>query len=174
MVLQWSFTGVLSAGWCHPTISPSHPFSSCAQSFPASGSFLMSRHFASGGQSIGASASVLPENIEGWFPWGLTGVIALLAGRGGVPADWPGVLLAAEAPGGAGAAPLSTTHRGHLELRCQGSQLRSENSDLKWWVRGLCTRLPVSKWNQTKPTGKEKKVRLYFLTHVLFLFSRYY
>ena len=101
-------------------------------------------------------------------------MIALLAGRGGVPADWPGVLLAAEAPGGAGAAPLSTTHRGHLELRCQGSQLRSENSDLKWWVRGLCTRLPVSKRNQTKPTGKEKNVRLSFLTHVLFLFSRYY
>ena len=57
--------------WCHPTISSSAaPFSSCLQSFPASGSFLMSRLFASGSQSIGvsASATVLPINILGWFP----------------------------------------------------------------------------------------------------------
>ena len=57
--------------WCHPTISSSViPFSSRLQSFPASGSFLMRRLFASGGQSIGASvsASVLPMNIQGWFP----------------------------------------------------------------------------------------------------------
>ena len=58
--------------WCHPTISSSViPFSSCLQSFPASGSFLMSQLFASGGQSIGASALVLPMNIQGWFPLGL-------------------------------------------------------------------------------------------------------
>ena len=51
---------------CHPTISSSvGPFSSCLQSFPASGSFLMSQLFTSGGQSIGASASVLPMNIQG-------------------------------------------------------------------------------------------------------------
>ena len=58
--------------WCHPTISSSVvPFSSCLQSFPASEYFLMSQYFASGGQSIGvsASASVLPMNIQGWFPW---------------------------------------------------------------------------------------------------------
>ena len=57
--------------WCHPTISSSAvPFSSCLQSFPASGSFLMSWLFTSDGQSIGASASasVLPMNIQGWFP----------------------------------------------------------------------------------------------------------
>ena len=57
--------------WCHPTISPSiSPFSSCLQSFPASGAFLMSWLFTSGSQSIGASvsASVLPMNIQGWFP----------------------------------------------------------------------------------------------------------
>ena len=63
--------------WCHPTISSSvvH-FSSCPQSFPASGSFLMSQLFASGGQSTGtsASASVLPVNIQGWFPLRLTGL----------------------------------------------------------------------------------------------------
>ena len=56
--------------WCHPMISLSTvPFSSCPQSFPASGSFPMSQLFASGGQSIGASASssVLPMNIQGWF-----------------------------------------------------------------------------------------------------------
>jgi len=66
--------------WCHPSISSSLvPFSSCLQSFPASGSFLMSQFFASGGQSIGVSAStsVLPMNIQDWFPLGLTGWIFL-------------------------------------------------------------------------------------------------
>ena len=66
--------------WCHPTISSSAvPFSSCLQSFPASGSFLMSRLFISGGQSIGASASapVLPMNIQDWSPLGWTGWISL-------------------------------------------------------------------------------------------------
>ena len=65
---------------CHPTISPSVvPISSCPQSFPASGSFLMSQLFASGGQSIraSASASVLPMNIQDWFPLGWTGWISL-------------------------------------------------------------------------------------------------
>ena len=68
--------------WCHPNISSSVvPFSSCPQSFPASESFLMSRLFASGGQSIraSASASVLPVNIQDWFPLGLIGFISLLS-----------------------------------------------------------------------------------------------
>ena len=67
--------------WCHPTILSSVvPFSSCLQSFPASGSFPMSQFFASGGQSTGTSgsASVLPMNIQGWFPLGLTDLISLL------------------------------------------------------------------------------------------------
>ena len=66
--------------WCHPTTSSSViPFSSCIQSFPASGSFPMSQFFTSGGKSIGASAlaSVLPMNIQGWFPLRLTGLITL-------------------------------------------------------------------------------------------------
>ena len=66
--------------WCHPTISSSvAPFSSHLQSFPASGSFPMSRFSTSGGQSIGASASalVLPMNIQDWFLLGLTGWISL-------------------------------------------------------------------------------------------------
>ena len=64
--------------WCHPTISSSVvPFSSWLLSFPASGSFLMSQLFTSGGQSIGASGSVLPMNIQDWFPLGLTGLISL-------------------------------------------------------------------------------------------------
>ena len=66
--------------WCHPTISSSVvPFSSCPQSFPESGSFQMSQLFASGGQSIGvsASASVLPMNNQDWFPLGWTGWISL-------------------------------------------------------------------------------------------------
>ena len=66
--------------WCHPTILSSViPFSSCLQSFPASGSFQMSQFFASGGQSIGVSAStsVLPMNIQDWSPSGWTGWISL-------------------------------------------------------------------------------------------------
>ena len=69
-----------SSRWYHSTISSSViPFSSCPQSFPASGSFLMSWLFASGGQSIGVSAStsVLPMNIQNWFPLGLTDLIFL-------------------------------------------------------------------------------------------------
>ena len=66
--------------WCHPTISSSAAlFSFCLQSFPAPGSFLMSQFFASGGQSIGASASVLPMNVQGWFP------------IMGAPPSWPQV-----------------------------------------------------------------------------------
>ena len=66
--------------WCHPTISSSViPFSSCLQSFLASGSFPISQFFASDGQSTGvsASASVLPMNIQDWLPWGWTGWISL-------------------------------------------------------------------------------------------------
>ena len=66
--------------WCHPTISSSViPFSSCLQSFPASGSFQMSQFFTSGGQSVGVSAStsLLPMNIQDWFPLGWTGWISL-------------------------------------------------------------------------------------------------
>ena len=68
-----------SSQQCHPTISSSViPFSSCLQSFPASGSFPMSQFFTSGGQSVGvsASASVLPMNIQDWFALGLTGLIS--------------------------------------------------------------------------------------------------
>ena len=66
--------------WCHPTMSSSVIlFSSCLESFPASGSFPMSQLFSSGGQSIGVSAStsVLPTNIQDWFPLGWTGWIFL-------------------------------------------------------------------------------------------------
>ena len=66
--------------WCHPTISSSVvPFSSCLQSFPASESFPISQFFISGDQSneVSASASLLPMNIQDWFPLGLTGLISL-------------------------------------------------------------------------------------------------
>ena len=69
-----------SSQWCHPTISFSVvPFSSCPQSFPASGSFQMSQVFASGGQSIriSASTSVLPKNTQDWSALGWTGWISL-------------------------------------------------------------------------------------------------
>ena len=66
--------------WCHPVISSSViPFSFCLQSFPASGSYQMNQFFTSGGQSIGdsAAASVLPMNIQDWFPIGWTGWISM-------------------------------------------------------------------------------------------------
>ena len=73
-----------SSQWCHPTTSSSVvPFSSCLQSFPASGSFPMSQFFTSGDQSIGvsASASVLPMNTQDWSPLGWTGWISLQSRR---------------------------------------------------------------------------------------------
>ena len=64
-----------SSRWCYLTISSSAvPFSFCLQSLPVSGSFPGSQLFTSDGQSIGASASVLPMNIQGWFPLGLAGL----------------------------------------------------------------------------------------------------
>ena len=77
----WAYSNShASSQWCHPTISSSVvPFSSCLHSFPISGSFPVSQFFTSGGQSIGvsASASILPKNIQDWFPLGLTGLISL-------------------------------------------------------------------------------------------------
>ena len=70
--------------WCQPTILSSVvPFSSCLQSFPASGFFPVSWFFTSGGQSTGASpsASVLPMNMQGWIPLRLTGLISLQSKR---------------------------------------------------------------------------------------------
>ena len=67
-----------SSRWCHPTISSSViTFSSSLKSFPASRSFTMSQFFAPGGQNIGVSASVLPMNIQDWFPLGWTVWISL-------------------------------------------------------------------------------------------------
>ena len=72
----------LLSRWCRPTISSSvTPFSFCPQSFPASGAFPMSWLFPLSGQRIGASASVLPMNIQGWFSLGLTGLISLQSKR---------------------------------------------------------------------------------------------
>ena len=71
-----------SSQWCYPIISSVVvPFSSCFQSFPTSGSFPRNQFFLSGGQNIGVSgsASVLPMNIQDWFPLGLTGLISLLS-----------------------------------------------------------------------------------------------
>ena len=78
---SWSLLKLMSLSWwCCPTISSSvAPFSSYPQSFPASASFPRSQLFISGGQSMGASASVLPMNIQDWFPSGLTGLLSLLS-----------------------------------------------------------------------------------------------
>ena len=76
---QTHWVSTLSQWWNQTISSSVTPFSSCLQSFPASGSFRVSLLFASGGQSIGASASVLPMNIQDRFPLGLTGLISLLS-----------------------------------------------------------------------------------------------
>ena len=79
-LLELSSNSCPLSQWCHPTISSSVvPFSSCLQSFPASGSFPMSQLFLSGGQSVGvsASASVLLMNIQEWFPLGWTDLISM-------------------------------------------------------------------------------------------------
>ena len=70
-----------SSQWCHSTISSSDALFFCPQCFPASGTFSMSQLFTSGDQNIGvsASASVLPMNIQGAFPLGLTGLISVLS-----------------------------------------------------------------------------------------------
>ena len=82
---DWAYSNSCSLSqWFHPAISSSViPFCSCLLSLPASGSFQMSQFFESGGQSIGisASASVLPMNIQDWFPLGLTGLISLQSRR---------------------------------------------------------------------------------------------
>ena len=65
--------------WCHPTILPSVVPFSFLQSFPTSGSFPINQFFVPDGQSIGASASVLPMNIQSWFPIRLTDLISLLS-----------------------------------------------------------------------------------------------
>ena len=71
----------MSTEWVMPSnhLVLCHPLLLCSQSFLASGSFAVSQLFASGGQSIGASVSVLPMNIQGWFPLGLTGLISMLS-----------------------------------------------------------------------------------------------
>ena len=83
LTISWSLLRLMSLNWwCHPTISSSVvPFSPSLQSFPASGSFPMSGLFTSDGQSVGASASVLPMNMQGRFPLGLTDLISLLSKR---------------------------------------------------------------------------------------------
>ena len=91
--------------WCHPTISLSLiPFSSCLQSFPASESFPVSQLFTSGGQIIGASASVLLMNIQGWFPLGLADLISLqseeLSRVFSNTTVWKHQFLGAQLPGG--------------------------------------------------------------------------
>ena len=77
IVNSQSLLKLILSQWCHPTVSSVIPF--CLQSFPESGSFPVSQLFTSGGQSIEASASVLPLNILDWFPLGLTGLITLLS-----------------------------------------------------------------------------------------------
>ena len=82
--LSFTISGVCSNScslirWCHPTISFSVTLFSCLQSSPASGSFPMSQLFPSGGPNIGAFASVLTTNIQGWFPLVLTSLISLLS-----------------------------------------------------------------------------------------------
>ena len=141
----------LLSQWCHPTISSSvTPFSSCLQSFPASGSFPMSQVFASGGQSIGASASasVLPMTIQDWFPLGLTGLITLLSkGLSRVFSSttvWKHQLFSAQ-PSLWSNSVLFTDMAGDIPfLRCKlrNSQVEEMHRAGKAWEKG--TKLPCS------------------------------
>ena len=114
--ISWSLLKLTSIkSMMHPTISFSVvPFSSCIQCFPASGSFLMSWLLASGGQSIGASASasVLPTNIQSWFPLGS-------AGRG-----WAGMGVGQCSKG------KKLTHRTLVGSACPGA----DSMDLPFWA----------------------------------------
>ena len=94
--------------WCHPTISSSvFPFSSCLQSFPASGSFQMSQLFTSCGQNIGISASAsIQKNIQDWFPLGWTGWISLQSKGLSVSCGGMGQQRTASGAGALGAAGL--------------------------------------------------------------------
>jgi len=90
--ISQSLLKLMLSQWCHPSISSLvTPFFSCRQSFPASGSFPVTQLFASGSESIGASASgsVLPMNIWGWFPLGLTGLILQSKGLSRVFSNTP-------------------------------------------------------------------------------------
>ena len=81
-LLEFSQTSCSLSNWCHPTISFSVvTFSSCLHSFPASSSFPVNQFYIFGGQIIGALASVLPMNIQDWFPLGLTSLISLQSKR---------------------------------------------------------------------------------------------
>ena len=84
LTISWNLLRLIPLSqWGYLTISSSVASCSCPKSFPASGSFPVSQLFTSGGQSIGvsASASVLPVNIQGWFPLGVTGLISLQSSR---------------------------------------------------------------------------------------------
>ena len=109
--------------WCHPSMLFSvSPFSSCPQFFPASGSFPMSQLFTSNGQSIAASASasVLPMNIQDWFPLGLTGLISLF-----------NILL--------------STNRNRFGPWCNW-HIQLENSFSTEWISFILMRLMEFKW----------------------------
>ena len=128
-----------SGQWCHPTISSSViPFSSCLQSFPASGSFPMSHLFSLGGQNNGASASssVLPINIQDWFPSGLTGLISLQSK-------------------GLSRVFFNTTGQKHQFLRAQPSLW--SNTHIHTWLTGKTTAL-------TRQTFDGKVMSLLFNT----------
>ena len=117
--------------WCYLTISSSPvPFSFCPQSFPPLGSFPMSQFFPSGGQSIGASASVLPMNIQGLFPWRLTCLISLITG----------LLITAN---------LRSSHQGRCQVTVDIGHLGCGwSGDLG--LRGTKTRLTVT-WDSRPP-----------------------
>ena len=117
--------------WCYLTISSSViPFSSCLQSFPASGSFPVSQLFTSGGQSIGASvsASVLPVNIQGWFPLRLTGSHGLVQGLSASTLLTLGVDSCGRLPCGMAASPASTHQKPAALPKLWQPQMSSDTS----------------------------------------------
>ena len=121
--------------WCQPTISSSViPFSSSPQSFPALGSFSMSRLFTLNGQSIRTSASVLPMNIEGSFPLELTDLISLLPK--GVPRSFSNTIVLKHQFFGT---QLSLRSNFHIFLAALWG-MGDLSSPTRYWTQALCSR----------------------------------
>ena len=153
----------LLSQWCHPIISSSiSPLSSCLQSFPASGSLLMSRFFASGDQSIGASASasVLPMNIQGWFLLGLTSLISREGN--GTPLQYS--CLENPMDGGAWKAAVHGVAEGRTQLsdftftfhfHALEKEMATHSSVLAWRIPGMGGLVGCCLWGHTESDTTE-------------------
>ena len=166
--------------WCHPTISSSIVPFSCLQSFPMLGTFPMSQLFTSGVLSIVAStwASVLPKNIEGWFPLGLTGLILQPKGLSGVYSST--TVLALSLPYGPALISAYDSDMGHINYFWNSTSLHSGRSHFTALPRFcifinrsfVATLLPFFKKQLFQPFFKKQLFTSCLLLLLLSRFSR--